>query len=230
MHLLSSALAFLLAAATGLPATAPSTQPVAERRVLEFVPEATPDAKAAAAGAVPFYNDVAMSETHWVDYFTGWGCVHGPFKTAEVSLAESGGELRFRAVCAEGGLPDERTSVEWRGTIVDGKVSGEILISAPGPAVGVAEVRAALEAKRQKTTMIRGDGATIQNVPALNQAYREVNLLAARGRTLRFSFKAELGRRVIPPGTNGEVFVVTPAPVHNPPMQRTATASGGAVE
>jgi hypothetical protein len=53
-HWLSPTLVFLLVAAGELPATAPPTRPVDERRVLEFVPEATPDAQAPSPPAARF--------------------------------------------------------------------------------------------------------------------------------------------------------------------------------
>lgn len=207
MNLASLALGFLLTATIAVPATAPSTRPSTANRILEFVPAATPDEQAWAAGAVPFYNDVAMSEKHWVDYFTGWGDGRTPlnhFKTAEVRLSEHDRSVRFRVLLrGDEGSRFDGLIIEWEGTIADGKVTGDVRISAPGPAVEATEIAAELARRRKSVTdkmVVRADGTLVDDARLLmNAPHIESNLVAARGRTLRFTFNGQLGMRIIPP-------------------------------
>jgi hypothetical protein len=163
---------------------------------IEFRLTLKPDAEAESAGAVPFSNQVGMTGGIWIDQFTGFGCVLGPFEPSAVDLRSlSEGEAHpFEVTLGSRSKDDVVSQIEWKGKLEDGKISGDVWITMPGTpltAEQVASKRVDRSQAKRNATIVRADG-TVVNEQGAEYAGREADrknaLLAMRGRRLHFTF------------------------------------------
>ena len=171
-------------------------QPVAPHLQVEFRLTLMPDKEAQSAGAVPFSNQVGMAGGIWIDQFTGFGCILGPFEPSAVDLRSlSEGDAHPFGVSLRSRAKDDVVSrIEWKGQLEDGKISGDVWITMPGTpltADAIAAKRIDRNQAKRNATVVRADG-TVVNERAAEYAAREADrknaLLAIQGRRLHFTF------------------------------------------
>ena len=169
---------------------------VSPRLAVSFTITLQPDKEGLAIGAVPLETSVSMDGGVWEDRFTGGGCVSGRFEQATIRIANpSGNEYRFECVCRSRDPKDNDSKVEWVGVLRDGKMSGEMWMTLPGPIMTTEQILTKKKADREALTkaiaVYSGDGQLLNPqaiAEALAQKDHDYDLLPARGRRLHYAF------------------------------------------
>src|SRR4051812_32003367 len=104
---------------SGRAAFAEPRRQVTPQLLVEFRLTLTPDKEAERAGAVAFSNQVGMTGGVWVDQFTGFGCVSGPFEPSMIDLRSwsEGDAHSFEVTCRSRSDNDVQSRIDWKGKL-----------------------------------------------------------------------------------------------------------------